>query len=47
MGFAISWLAVNGKSPEAIDQELGLTPTGEMTDPTLKRDVPQAARPLP
>ena len=32
MGFAISWLAVKGKSPEAITQELGLTPTGEMTD---------------
>ena len=32
MGFAISWLAVKGKSPEAITQELELTPTGEMTD---------------
>lgn len=32
MGFSISWLAVNGKSPEAITQELGLTPTGEMTE---------------
>jgi hypothetical protein len=30
MGFAISWLAVIGKSPEAITQELGLKPTGEM-----------------
>lgn len=32
MGFAISWLAVNGKSPEAVTEELGLTPTGEFTD---------------
>jgi hypothetical protein len=32
MGFAISWLAVRGKSPEAVLQELGLTPTGEITD---------------
>ena len=32
MGFAISWLAVKGKSPEAVAQNLGLTPTGEMTD---------------
>jgi hypothetical protein len=29
MGYAISWLAVRGKSPEAVAQELGLTPTGE------------------
>ena len=32
MGFAISWLAVKGKSPAAVAQELGLTPTGEITD---------------
>jgi hypothetical protein len=32
MGFAISWLAVKGKSPGAITQKLGLTPTGEITD---------------
>jgi len=32
MGFAISWLAVKGKSPEALTEELGLTPTGEMTE---------------
>lgn len=32
MGFAISWLAVKGKSPEAVVQELGLTPTGETTE---------------
>ena len=32
MGFAISWLAVKGKSPEAVTQELGLTPTGEITE---------------
>ena len=32
MGFAISWLAVKGKTPEALIQELGLTPTGEMAE---------------
>jgi hypothetical protein len=32
MGYAISWLAVNGKTPEAITEELGLTPTGEMSE---------------
>jgi hypothetical protein len=32
MGFEISWLAVKGKSPDAVTQELGLTPTGEFTD---------------
>ena len=32
MGFAISWLAVKGKSPEALTEELGLMPTGEMTE---------------
>jgi len=32
MGFAISWLAVKGKTPEAVIQELGLTPTGEMAE---------------
>lgn len=32
MGFAISWLAVKGKTPEALTGELGLTPTGEMTE---------------
>jgi hypothetical protein len=29
VGNAISWLAVRGKSPEAVIQELELTPTGE------------------
>jgi hypothetical protein len=32
MGFAISWLAVNGKSPGDVTREFGLTPTGEYTD---------------
>ena len=32
MGFAISWLAVKGKTPEAVIQALGLTPTGEMAE---------------
>lgn len=32
MGFAISWLAVKGKSPEVLVHELGLAPTGEMAD---------------
>lgn len=32
MGFAISWLAIKGKTPEALTGEIGLTPTGEMTE---------------
>ena len=32
MGYAISWLAVKGKSPEVLKKELGLSPTGEMTE---------------
>lgn len=32
MGFAISWLAVKGKSPEVLVHELGLAPTGDTAD---------------
>ncbi len=32
MGYSISWLAVKEKVPELLLQELGLAPTGEMTD---------------
>lgn len=32
MGFALSWLAVKGKGQEALIQELGLTPTGDMAE---------------
>lgn len=32
MGYAISWLAVNGKAPEALLHELGLAPTGEIEE---------------
>jgi hypothetical protein len=40
MGFAISWLAVKGKSRERLIQELGLTPAGETADyATLFRTV--------
>ena len=29
MGFAISWIAVSGKKPQQVLEELGLSPTGE------------------
>src|SRR6266496_4505662 len=29
MGYSLSWLAVRGKSPEAVRHELGFRPTGE------------------
>lgn len=32
MGYSLSWLAVQGKSAEAIHQQLGLTVTGEFCD---------------
>lgn len=32
MGYALSWLAVNGKVPEVVLQELELAPTGEMSE---------------
>ena len=32
MGYAISWLAVKGKPEEVLIAELGLAPTGEMTE---------------
>ncbi len=32
MGFAISWLAVKGKTPEALARELGLAPSGEAAE---------------
>jgi len=32
MGYAISWLAVKGKSEEVLIAELGLAPTGEMAE---------------
>jgi hypothetical protein len=32
MGYALSWLAVKGKTPEVVLQELGLAPTGEMSE---------------
>lgn len=32
MGYAISWLAVKGKTPDTLIHELGLTPTGEMAE---------------
>jgi hypothetical protein len=32
MGWAISWLAVKGKSAEGLVQELGLAPTGKTAD---------------
>lgn len=30
MGYAVSWLAVSGKAPQALFRELGIAPTGEM-----------------
>ena len=32
MGYSISWVAVKGKAPELLRQELGLSPTGAMAD---------------
>lgn len=37
MGFAISWLAVKGKAPEAIHAELQLHPTGR------REEIPESA----
>ena len=36
MGYSLSWLAVRGKSPEAVQGELGFRPTGE------REEIPEA-----
>lgn len=44
MGYSISWLATRGKSPEAIQEKLGLSGTGELAD---YADAPIVGRRLP
>src|SRR5919112_173937 len=36
MGFALSWIGVRGKSPDAVLSDLGLRPTGE------REEVPES-----
>ena len=44
MGYSLSWLAVRGKSPQAIRDELGFRPTGEREE-TAEADLTAAEMP--
>jgi hypothetical protein len=45
MGFAISWVAVKGKAPDTVREELSLTSTDEVTDLAFHPPVSAASLP--